>query len=102
MRAYLLSPEAEIDLQEIEEYSALQWGDTKAAEYIEELFDAFELLAEHPGIGKPKLRKKLLTFPLNRHIILFSVDRKAEKIHILRVLHSAMNIKARLRKTKRP
>jgi toxin ParE1/3/4 len=102
MRAYRLSREAAIDLQEIEHYSALRWGDAKAAEYINDLFHAFQLLAENPDIGKPKpmLRKELLLFPVNRHAIIFKTDEKTEIIYILRVLHSAMNIKARLKKKK--
>lgn len=98
MRAYILAPAAETDLEEIEEYTALRWGDAKAAEYINDLFDAFELLADTPGIAKPRaaLRKDLRLFPLNRHAIIFKIDKKTNAIYILRVLHSAMNIKAGL------
>lgn len=102
MRRYILTREAQIDLQEIENYSALRWGDAKAAEYIEDLFGAFQLLTDNPGIAKPRpmLRKGLLLFTVNRHTIVFKTDKKADMLYILRVLHSAMNIKARLRKKK--
>lgn len=103
MRTYLLSLEAETDLQEIEEYSALHWGNAKAAEYIRDLFNTFELLTENPGLGKPRptIKRNLLFFPAHQHTIVFSIHRKNGEVRILRVLHSAMNIAARLRKRKK-
>ncbi len=103
MRTYSLSREAEIDLREIEHYSALRWGDAKAAEYIEDLFAAFQLLTDNPGIGKPRpmLRKELLLFPVNRHTIVFKTDKKAQILYVLRVLHSAMHVKDRLKRKKK-
>jgi plasmid stabilization system protein ParE len=52
LKTFALSKEADADLQEIYLYSAENWGETGATEYIENLFHVFELLAQRPGIAR--------------------------------------------------
>jgi plasmid stabilization system protein ParE len=50
---YVLSVDAELDLDEIWEYIATDNCDA-ADRWIGKLFDAFETLAQTPGVGHPK------------------------------------------------
>ncbi|MFY8107125.1 MAG: type II toxin-antitoxin system RelE/ParE family toxin, partial [Elstera sp.] len=52
MAQILFSQHIDRVLEEIEEYSALSWGDARAERYIRAIFHAFDLLAENPELGR--------------------------------------------------
>jgi plasmid stabilization system protein ParE len=60
MTGYVLSIDADLDLDEIWEYIAADNIDA-ADRWIEKLFDAFEALARTPGMGHK--REDLTDFP---------------------------------------
>jgi plasmid stabilization system protein ParE len=60
MTGYVLSIDADLDLDEIWEYTAADNIDA-ADRWIEKLFDAFEALARTPGMGHK--REDLTDFP---------------------------------------
>ena len=52
MAVYKFSKDAFLKLEEIYEYSFINFGEPQADEYILSLHEAFELLAEQPGLGR--------------------------------------------------
>ena len=54
MSSYILSVDAEFDLDDIWEYIAADNIDA-ADSWIEKLFDAFEALGQTPGMGHPRV-----------------------------------------------
>jgi plasmid stabilization system protein ParE len=61
MTKYVLSTDAELDLDEIWEYIALD-NINAADRWIGQLFDAFDALARNPGMGHR--REDLTAYPI--------------------------------------
>lgn len=82
---------AEQDLTDIWLYTFNNWGERQADKYHDELGEAFILLAENPKIGTScdTLRKGYLKFHVNRHLIMYRINK--ETLHIIRVLGDDMN-----------
>src|SRR5690554_3360197 len=63
MGSYWTSVETDQDLDDISEYTELNWGKSQALEYINSLIQCFEKLAGSPKLGQevselyPRLRK---------------------------------------------
>jgi len=51
MVAYKLTNRAEVDIEEIYEYSILNFGLTTASQYLDKLYTRFDVLAQNPGLG---------------------------------------------------
>ena len=91
MGSYKLTVKADLDIEEIWEYTNSRWGKKQAQKYLNQLEDRFIALAENPNIGKQ--RYELAGSPMSshcgRHVIFY---RKARKyIEIIRVLHDSMD-----------
>jgi len=91
---FRLSPHAFQDIDSISKHIAQ--GNLDAADRLrDEFFDAFEKLAEIPGIGH--LRKDLAAEPLrfwlvySSYLVIYKPD--SHPLEIVRVLHSARDIK---------
>ncbi|MDC7675703.1 type II toxin-antitoxin system RelE/ParE family toxin [Asticcacaulis machinosus] len=97
---FSLSRQAERDIREIEDYSARQWNDQKAANYVRGLFAAFEKLAQRPGIGRarPDIPPPYLAYAVGSHLIIYRHNAKLGRVEVLNVLHPAMDIEKRLSK----
>jgi toxin ParE1/3/4 len=83
---------AKIDLYEI--WSYIEKDNPRAADaLIDELTRKFELLAKHNGLGtpRPKIDANLRVFPVRRYLIVFR--RITDGIEIVRVVHSARDLK---------
>lgn len=94
MKKYVLSVGAELDLGEIWEYIA---DDRIAAadRWIEKLFDAFEALAEAPGIGHKRedlTAYPILFWPVGAYLVLYRVA--ARRIEIVAVTQGSRDIPA--------
>lgn len=97
MKKYVLSAGAELDLNEIWEYVAQDSIDA-ADRWIGKLFDAFDALAQTPGMGH--LRKDLtaypvLFWPVGEYLILYRVQH--ESIEIVAVTQGARDVPSFLR-----
>jgi plasmid stabilization system protein ParE len=89
---YILSVDAELDLDEIWEYIARDSLDA-ADRWIARLFDTFQSLAQNPGIGHRRedlTTLPLLFFPVEAYLILYRVQTKS--IDIVAVTHGARDI----------
>jgi plasmid stabilization system protein ParE len=97
MKEYVLSTGAELDLNEIWEYIALD--NIRAADrWIGKLFDVFETLARNPGIGHNRedlTAYPILFWPLGAYLILYRDQQ--EFIEIVAVTQGARDIPSFLR-----
>ena len=86
-QGFVLSEEADNDIEEIYEYGKFHFGTTQAIQYLVGLNNHFESIANNPHIGKDRgeIRDGLFSFPYNSHIIFY---RKLKSyVRIVRVLY---------------
>ena len=83
---YLLTPQAEKDLEDIWFYSYEIWSEHQADRYVEILEDTFVNLSFMPEQARELLdfNPAVRVFPSAKHIIIYRID--AQSIVILRVL----------------
>ena len=95
---WVLSEEAETDLQDIFLYSEESWGTPQAEKYLHALFRSFETLAANPQIGRqrPDIREGLRSLVHAPHVIFFTA--MENDIGIIRILHGSRDIEALFRK----
>jgi plasmid stabilization system protein ParE len=89
---YILSVDAELDLDEIWEYIAQDSLDA-ADRWTAKLFDTFQSLAQNPGIGHRRedlTSLPVLFFPVEAYLIIYRVQRKW--IEIVAVTQGARDI----------
>lgn len=94
MTGYALTPAARDDILDITSYIAAEdFG--AAARVRDELFKAFELLAERPGLGhrRPDLTRLPVRFwpVMARYMVVY---READPVQVLRVLSGYRDIAA--------
>lgn len=91
MRTYQLSPAAERDLEEIEDFIAAD-DPAAAARVIDDIEAACELVATHPGVGRPRdeIAPGVLSFPVGKYVIFYRPGRGA--VGIARVLHGRRDL----------
>ena len=89
--SYSLSPLAESDIDEIWLYFA-QFDIENADKYLEILTDTFQLLGDHPLIGRDRseLSDGLRYFPKDNYCIFYHPT--ASGVRIMRILHAARDI----------
>jgi plasmid stabilization system protein ParE len=97
---YRLTPSAENDLFEI--WCFIAQDSTDAANRVEEaIYDACRLLARSPRAGqeRPDLTRRALRFwtvsPFKKYVVIYDPDTRP--LRILRILHSARNIRVLLK-----
>lgn len=85
MEKYILSTEAQLDLEEIFDYSVQEFNLEQAIKYLHELEDTFHLLHSNPklGVERNEIANNLRSMVKNKHIIYYIIA----KNHI-RVIHN--------------
>ena len=85
---YDLSEKANNDLENISDYTKVQFGNEQAITYSEKLRSIFRMLCQFPEMGKTRneLQRGLLSFPCESHVIFYQV--LLGQIKIVRILHS--------------
>lgn len=91
MATYRLAALAQLDLEDVFNYTTERWSLEQANIYDDTLLDIFDLLATNPGIGRPLLPSKpgILHYPVGSHHIIYQLEQ--QYILILRILHQRMN-----------
>ncbi len=92
MSDYVLSIDADADLNEIWEYIAADNLDA-ADRWIEKLFDAFETLAQSPGMGHARqelIHYPVLFWPVGNYLIIYRAQRRP--IEIVAVVQGSRNV----------
>lgn len=92
---YEISTAAATDIDNIVEYTLLNFGATQAGKYAASLDHCFSLIASIPTLGrKYERRPELHQFLHGRHVIYYQIE--SESIQIVRILHERMNPESRL------
>jgi plasmid stabilization system protein ParE len=91
---YILGQDADLDLDDIWEYIARD--DVDAADrWIEKLFDAFEALAQNPGMGHKRedlTAYPVLFWPVGAYLIIYRAERTP--LEIIAVTQGSRDIPA--------
>ena len=89
MAAFKLARRARVDLVELAQHTAAEWGAERARAYVGRLYGAFELLARHPRMGtRIDGGFRRYRMPTASHVIYYRV--RAASVLIVRVLHKRM------------
>ena len=91
MAVYKLSGKASADVEDIYEYTIVNFGIEQARTYLHGLDDCFKALAENPlqGRAADELASELRRYEYQSHVVFY---RELEKYTlILRVLHKSMD-----------
>lgn len=90
-RSLKLRPRAEVDLVEIWEYTAEQWSEDQANNYLRELSSVFDLLLDHPKIARERCEfsPPVRIHPVRSHVIIY--EARAEAVEVVRIVHSRSN-----------
>ena len=94
---YRLTPRALSDLDAIADYSLDRWGPHQTEDYLRQLADRFQWLADNPSVGRPRddVADGYRSFPEGKHVIFYLVMPE-EEIAIIGVPHAAMDVTADL------
>jgi toxin ParE1/3/4 len=95
---YRLSRETGNNLRDIEDYTTRRWGKDQREKYLREIFAAFTKLAAHPELGhsRPDVPPPFLAYGIGSHLIVYRHNQPKERIEVLAVLHTAMDIEKRI------
>ncbi|MFX1684562.1 type II toxin-antitoxin system RelE/ParE family toxin [Paraburkholderia sp. A1RO-5L] len=96
MRAYVLSPAAERDLDEIWDYTVARWGESQAERYILSIESTIVGLADgtQPSLSAEEVREGYRKALVGMHVVFFK--QSPALIDVIRILHQQMDIPARL------
>jgi toxin ParE1/3/4 len=95
VKAIAFSPAAETDIEEIWDYSAVNWGLDQADHYIDDLRDACIALAGGRRRGRTvDVRPGYLKLSVGSHIIYFRDE--GDRLEIIRVLHNRRDVERHL------
>ena len=91
-RYYLLSEIADLDLEDIFDYTNHKFGFEQAEKYLTEIEDIFHHLLINPESGRTRneIKEGLYSFPTDNHIIFYRI--LDDHIRIVRVLHGSRDI----------
>lgn len=93
---YILTPQADSDLQGIWHYTEKAWGATQAVTYLEALEATFDAIANGKAQTRPSpTGEKGLNYIRCEHHYIFFVQ--ASPVQIIRVLHERMDFLERLK-----
>lgn len=97
MARFTLTRKAVSDLRDIAKYTTEQWGIEQRNLYLGMLDTAFHRIAKNPLLGKDcsDILSGYRKLPIGSHLIFYRCS-SPNLIMIVRILHSRMDIEARL------
>lgn len=95
--AYILKGQAELDLEEIWNYTFHKWGIVQAHKYIDDLNDSFKYLSQNPlcCIENLEIQPPVRIYPCHSHLVVYLINSDVQ-ISIIRILHKKMDIRKNL------
>lgn len=92
MQNYKLVPAAEKDLESIWRYTEQEWGIRQAENYIDQMDEAFQLVAGQPLMCRERqeFSPPVRIHHQGHHLIVYKIE--IDSIKIIRVLHESMDI----------
>lgn len=96
---FKLSNEAEVDLEKIWSYTFETWSIEQADRYINLIFEEIDYICHNPysGIDFRFLRDGYFRVKMKSHFIFYKINKKENKIEVIRILHQRMDIENRLK-----
>ena len=93
MSRYLLSPAAQLDLEQIWDYTCRRWDVEQADEYLRELQSAIDRAVVNPRIGRvcDEIRPGYRKLAAGSHTLYYRVM-PGGVIDVVRVLHQRMDV----------
>lgn len=94
MSGYRLTPRALRDIDQIADYTLIQWGEGQARNYLEALAKRFEWLGENPSAGRirDEISQGYRSYREGSHLIFYIVEQHV--VAIIGVPHGSMDIEA--------
>jgi toxin ParE1/3/4 len=91
--SYELSQQADNDLQEIFDFTALKFGEEQAIKYLTGFEELFGALCMHPDMGRSRteIREGARSYCYVSHVVFYRIAGK--RIRIVRVLHASRDIR---------
>lgn len=91
-----LSRRAQVDLDDVRDYSVAEFGNAGAAAYLDAIEASFRRMLDFPCIGSvhATLRPPTRSLGCQQHRIFYQVE--GEMILVLRILHKARDAERRL------
>lgn len=89
MSGYVLSGDADADLQDIFSFGIVTWGEKRATKYIYDIYEKLNLVGFNADIGRarPELHLFVRALPHGSHVLFFMPWRGGTLI--VRILHGA-------------
>jgi len=83
----IISPAARNDLQKIYQYGSLNWGNSRATNYLDNLKEQLWSLTKHPkmGIKRDDLIPGVRSLAVDRHVVFYRSQK--QQLEVIRVLH---------------
>jgi toxin ParE1/3/4 len=90
MKLFIVSADAQADIDLIAAYTTDRWGWQQTDRYLAQLEDSFQLLAENPRMGRPcdAISSGLRRHEQGKHAVFYRL--KPGGIRVVRVLHQGM------------
>lgn len=95
---YILSNEAENDLENIWFYTFQTWSIRQADSYLNIIVSQIQHIANNPKVGKDygKIRKGYFRSKIKSHYIFYKIDKRNKVVKVVRILHERMDIETRI------
>lgn len=92
MSDFYITRRAFLDLKGIYDYTIQQWGENKSNEYISNLYNDFEKIANNIELGELRKNRSepFLMYPSGKHYVVYEAYK--DGIIIITVLHQVRNI----------
>jgi len=96
---YVISHQANQDLENIWLYTFENWSVEQADRYSELILDEIEYISINPdsGIDFSSIRKGYYRSRIKSHFIFYRINKKNKVVEIIRILHQRMDIVNKLK-----
>jgi len=89
MGKFILTDEAVTHINNIRNYTRSRWGKQQVKQYLNNLRNSLNQLAENPLIGTLRFKEdNIYSFPCGRHFVYYTIQ--ANNIVVLALLHQSM------------
>ncbi len=97
MAKYHFTNKALNDIEEIWDYTIVEWSKNQAEKYYTLIIDSCKELAKNPKLGKsyPILSLDIMGYSCGKHIIFYRMISNND-IEIVRILHGMMDLKSKM------
>ena len=95
---YDLTNKANEDLNGIWDYTFDEWSEEQADKYYYEILNCCQFIAENQDLGRNynEIESSLFGYLINKHIIFYQKITQFD-ILVVRILHSSMDLKTRIK-----